>query len=198
MPPTVRMASSPSRPAASRAAARSPASRGGRKRSASTPLGTSSASTPNSSRSRAIHGVETHEDAVGGDDRALLAGDQRRRAEVVDVVDGADDGVDDALVAQRQRRVGRDAVLGVDDVVAARRAAARAGPRCRRRSSRRCARRTARRGRRGRRRAPARAGARKKPVPGGPIANSSTSWPRAASAPATESACTTPPRGRTE
>ena len=41
-------------------------------------------------------------------------------------------------------------------------------------------------------------GARKKPAPGGPMAKSSTSWPRAASAPATESACTTPPRGRTE
>ena len=34
------------------------------------------------------------------------------------MVDGADDRVHDALVAQRQRRVGRDAVLGVDDVVA--------------------------------------------------------------------------------
>jgi hypothetical protein len=59
------------------------------------------------------------EHAVGRRDRALLAGDQRRRAEVVDVVDRPHDRVDDALVAQRQRRVGRDAVLRVHDVEAA-------------------------------------------------------------------------------
>ena len=42
------------------------------------------------------------------------------------------------------------------------------------------------------------AGARKNAAPGGPTANSSTAWPRAASASATAIACTTPPRGRTE
>ena len=45
---------------------------------------------------------------------------------------------------------------------------------------------------------PGTGGARKKPWPGGAIANRRTSWPRAASASATSSAWTTPPRGRTE
>src|SRR5215207_226876 len=60
-------------------------------------------------------------DAIGSGDRALLALDQRRRREVVDVVHGADDVFDDALIAQRQRGVRRQAVLRVHDVVAARR-----------------------------------------------------------------------------
>ena len=86
----------------------------------STPLQTSWARTPKSRASRSTHGCETQSDVVGLDDRAVLAVDQRRRGEVVDVVHGADHVVDDAVVAQLERGVGRQAVLRVHDVVAAR------------------------------------------------------------------------------
>ena len=59
------------------------------------------------------------QDAVGGDDRPVLARDQRRRREVVHVVHGPDHAADHALVAERERRVRRQAVLGVHDVVRA-------------------------------------------------------------------------------
>ena len=114
-------------------------------------------------------------------------------------MDGAHDVLDDALVAQVERRVGRDAVLRVDDVEARRRRAAAAGPRGRRRPSPRMRSSKAASGRHvldemrvDRRRAEeALAGlgerAARRPRARGP-----------ASASATASACSTPPRGLTE
>ena len=128
------------RPAASRAAARSAASRAGgsgRGRRRCRRARPRRRTRRGAARSTAARRT----DAVGLGDRADLAGDERRGAEVVDVVDGADHGVDHALVAQRERGVGRDAVLGVDDVEAAVAQQRRAGPRGRRRSARGCARR---------------------------------------------------------
>ena len=85
-----------------------------------------------------------------------------------------------------ERRVGRDAVLGVDDVEAAvaQRLAQAVGVGVDQRADALVEGRVGRR--RGRRRAPAPAARGRSRSPGGPIANSSTSWPRSASAPATD------------
>ena len=199
MPPTVSTAKRSLDAGARRApSARSAASRGGRKRRASTPLGTSPASTPNSLAQPLDPRRRDAQHVVGRDDRAVLALDQRRRREVVDVVDGADHVVDHALVAQRQRGVRRQAVLRVDDVVAAAGEERPQARRCRPRASPRCARRTAPRAARGGRSAAARRVGRNSASPGRASATARRRGRGARAPRTTSSACTTPPRGFTE